>query len=82
METKEATKHITQQWVRKEHFEAYQKCAKFRPDFCCKVIELERDEQELLIKARFVFTSIGRNMYMQRLIHFFTTSLTEYNETP
>lgn len=78
MASKEPTKHLTQQWVRKEHFEAFVKCSTLRPDLSVKVIELERDSHDLLVKARFVFTNIGRNLYVQRLFHFISTSLTEY----
>ena len=74
--TKEPTKHITQQWVKLEHYEAFVKCSKFRPDLSTKITELDRDG--LLVHCRMSFTNIGRNLYMQRVIHFICTSLTEY----
>lgn len=74
--TKETTKHITQQWVRLEHYDAFVKCSKFRPDLSTKITELDRDG--LLVHCRMTFTNIGRNLYMQRVIHFVCTSLTEY----
>ena len=74
--TKEPTKHITQQWVKLEHYEAFVKCSKFRPDFSAKITELDKDG--LLVHCRMTFTNIGRNLYMQRVIHFVCTSLTEY----
>ena len=75
---KEPTKHITQQWVKLEHYEAFVKCAKFRADFSAKMTILETDDSGLLIHCRMTFTNIGRNLYMQRVIHFICTSLTEY----
>jgi hypothetical protein len=77
---KQPTKHITEQWVRKEHFEAFVRCSNVRPDLSVKVIELERDTNDLLVKARFVFTNIGRNLYTQRIFHFISTSLEEYKD--
>jgi hypothetical protein len=74
--TKETTKHITQQWVRLEHYDAFVKCSKFRPDLSTKITELDRDG--ILVHCRMTFTNIGRNLYMQRVIHFVCTSLTEY----
>jgi hypothetical protein len=74
--TKEPTKHITQQWVKLEHYEAFVKCSKCRPDFSAKITELDKDG--LLVHCRMTFTNIGRNLYMQRVIHFVCTSLTEY----
>ena len=73
---KEPTKHITQQWVKLEPYEAFVKCSKFRPDLSTKITELDRDG--LLVHCRMTFTNIGRNLYMQRVIHFVCTSLTEY----
>jgi len=75
-ENKEPTKHITQQWVKLEHYEAFVKCSKFRPDLSAKITELDKDG--LLVHCRMTFTNIGRNLYMQRVIHFVCTSLTEY----
>ena len=72
----EPTKHITQQWVKLEHYEAFVKCSKVRPDLSTKITELDRDG--LLVHCRMTFTNIGRNLYMQRVIHFVCTSLTEY----
>jgi hypothetical protein len=74
--TKEPTKHITQQWVKLEHYEAFVKCSRCRPDFSAKITELDKDG--LLVHCRMTFTNIGRNLYMQRVIHFVCTSLTEY----
>ena len=68
---KEPTKHITQQWVKLEHYEAFVKCSKVRPDFSTKITELDRDG--LLVHCRMTFTNIGRNLYMQRVIHFVCT---------
>ena len=73
---KEPTKHITQQWVKLEHYEAFVKCSKCRPDFSAKITELDKDG--LLVHCRMTFTNIGRNLSMQRVIHFVCTSLTEY----
>lgn len=80
METqiKEPTKHITQQWVRTEHYEAFLKCSKLRPDLSVKINLLEEDETGLIKHVRLTFTNIGRNLYMQRVFHFICTSLTEY----
>jgi hypothetical protein len=75
-ENKEPTKHITQQWVKLEHYEAFVKCSKFRPDLSAKITELDKDG--ILVHCRMTFTNIGRNLYMQRVIHFVCTSLTEY----
>lgn len=77
-ENKEPTKHITQQWVKLEHYEAFVKCSKFRADFSAKITELDKDDSGLLVHCRMTFTNIGRNLYMQRVIHFICTSLTEY----
>jgi hypothetical protein len=76
--TKEPTKHITQQWVKLEHYEAFVKCSKFRPDLSVKITEVAKDDSGLLVHCRMTFTNIGRNLYMQRVIHFICTSLTEY----
>ena len=76
--TKEPTKHINQQWVKLEHYEAFVKCSKFRPDLSVKITELDKDDRGILIHCRMTFTNIGRNLYMQRVIHFICTSLTEY----
>lgn len=75
---KESTKHVTRQWVKKEHFEAFVRCSKLRPDLYVRMNQLEEDETGVLILAQFTFTNVGRNLYTQRLIHFICTSLTEY----
>lgn len=75
---KEPTKHITQQWVKTSHFEAFMKCSRLRPDLSVKVTLLDEEDSGLLKHCRMTFTNIGRNLYMQRVIHFICTSLTEY----
>ena len=75
---KEATKHITQQWVKREHYEAFLKCSKFRPDLSVKITLVQEDESGLLCLCRMTFTNVGRNLYMQRVIHFICTSLSEF----
>ena len=46
--TKEPTKHITQQWVKTEHYEAFLRCSKFRPDLSVKVTLIDEDDSGLL----------------------------------
>lgn len=75
---KEPTKHITQQWVKTEHYEAFLKCSKFRPDLSVKVTLIGEDESGLLKNCKLTFTNVGRNLYMQRVFHFICTSLSEY----
>jgi hypothetical protein len=76
--TKEPTKHITQQWVKLEHYEAFVKCSKFRPDLSVKITEVAKDDRGILVHCRMTFTNVGRNLYMQRVFHFLLTSLSEY----
>ena len=52
-EIKEPTKHITQQWVKLEHFEAFVRCSKFRADFSVNITELERDDNCLKVQKTF-----------------------------
>ena len=75
---KEPTKHITQQWVKLEHYEAFVKCSKFRADFSVNIFEIERDDNCLMVHCRMTFMNIGRNLYMQRVILFICTALSEY----
>ena len=55
-------KQITQQWVKREVFEAMEKCSKYRPDLQVHVSEIEGDEQ--MVKAKIHLNGAGRNLFL------------------
>jgi hypothetical protein len=75
----ESQKHIIVQWFKRHHWESMQRCAKFRPDLNVSLRVKSQDDQ--MVYGQLTFTSIGRNLYHQRLVHFIITSLDEYQTT-
>ena len=76
--TEKQDKQITQQWVKREVFDAMEKCCKYRPDLQVHVSQIEGDEQ--MVKAKIHINGAGRNLFTQKLTHFIITSLTEFND--
>jgi hypothetical protein len=70
-------KNITQQWVKREVFEAMVKCATFRPDLQIHVSELERNTDGDFVRVK-IHINGGRTLFAQKLTHFLITSLLEY----
>lgn len=71
-------KSITQQWVKREVFNAMERCAKYRPDFQVHVTELESDEG--MVKAKIHFNSVGKTLFTQKLTHFIITAMLEFKD--
>lgn len=71
-------KNITQQWVKREVFDAMVRCAKFRPDFQVHVTEMERETDGEMVRAKIHINGVGRILFAQKLTHFLITSLLEY----
>lgn len=80
MEIKQQEKNITQQWVKREVFEAMERCAKYRPDLQIHVSELERNTDGEMVRAK-IHINGGKILFAQKLTHFLITSLCEYRET-
>lgn len=70
---------ITIQWFKRKHFEAMERCAKFRPDLQVSIKELE-DSQEDMVHARVQFQTGGRTLLVQKMSQFIITSLDEFSE--
>ena len=70
---------MTVQWFKRKHFEAMERCAKFRPDLQVSIKELE-DSQEDMVHARVTFATGGRTLLVQKMSQFILTSLDEFFE--
>jgi hypothetical protein len=80
MENKTHEKNITQQWVKRDVFEAMERCAKYRPDLQIHVTELERNTDGAMVRAKIHINGAGKILFAQKLTHFLITSLCEYRE--
>ena len=73
-------KNITQQWVKKDVYDAMVRCAKFRPDLQIHVSELERNTDGEMIRAK-IHINGGKILCAQKLTAFLITSICEYRQT-
>jgi hypothetical protein len=71
---------VTIQWFKRKHFEAFQKCAKFRPDLQVTVTEMDDSTPEM-VHARVQFQTGGRTLLVQKMSHFIITSIDEFMES-
>lgn len=74
----EAKIHYTQQWVNLNVYKAMVACSRSRPDLDVKVKELEWDDELPLIKIQLVFSNVGKNQYIERLVQFCILSMSDY----
>ncbi len=77
--TTESTKsrtRITRQWVEYDVYQAFDRLAKIRPDFDCRVETIEGETVEnTLIFCQLTFYNVGPNLFTQRLLHFVILAL-------
>lgn len=75
-------KNITHQWVKREVFEAMERCAKYRPDLQIHVTEVESNDDGTMVRAKIHINGVGKILFAQKLTNFLITSLCEYKEKP
>jgi len=70
--------HYTQQWVNLNVYKAMVACSRSRPDLDVKVKELVWDDELPLIKIQLIFSNVGKNQYIERLVQFCILSMSDY----
>jgi len=73
-------KKITQQWLHAPIFEAFQNCARTRPDFEATVAALEQHDEMYLVKM--TFHNVGSTTFTARLISFAIVAMRDHYKGP
>lgn len=79
MDTTELTRNrtrVTRQWVEYDVYQAFERMAKIRPDFDCRVEVIEDETvNNPLIFCQLTFYNVGPNLFTQRLLYFVILAL-------